>query len=53
MITLRAEDIPTPNAAKEITLTGDAIVRLSQSVIAWKNYVKLVASQCGEPLPVP
>jgi hypothetical protein len=54
VITLRPEDIPEPNAAdQQVVLPPEVTIRLGQSIVAWANYVALVAARCGErPVPV-
>jgi hypothetical protein len=48
VITLRAEDLPNPDAAAtEVTLPAETVVRLGQSIVAWADFVASVGATCG------
>jgi len=47
IITLKPEDLPDPDAAEQVTLSSEVVVRLGQSIVAWSNYVQLVGARCG------
>jgi hypothetical protein len=48
VITLRAEDLPNPDAAAtEVTLPAETVVRLGQSIVSWSNFTAEVAATCG------
>lgn len=52
VITLKPEDVPSPDASQAVTFSPEAVVRLAQSIVAWANYEALVRAKCGA-VPVP
>jgi hypothetical protein len=52
VITLKPEDVPSPDVAQAVTFSPEAAIRLGQSIVAWANFAALVRAKCGDRRPV-
>jgi hypothetical protein len=45
--------MPNPDASGQVILPPEAVVKLAQSILGWRNYVRDTKAKCGGALPVP
>lgn len=53
VIPFQPQDMPNPDASGQVILLPEAVVKLAQSILSWRNYVRDTKAKCGGALRVP